>query len=52
VKWNENGDAYEPPISYVRIRKTSIISPLAPRPFSTALRTAIGEKVVRGKIRS
>jgi hypothetical protein len=52
VKWNKNGDAYEPSINFVRIWRTSIASPSAPRPFSTAVRMAIGERAVRGKIRS
>jgi hypothetical protein len=53
VKWNEdeNSDVYEPSISFVRIWRTSMTSPSVPRPFSTALRTAIEERAVREKIR-
>ena len=31
LKWNENGDAYEPPVRFMRI----VTSPSTPRPFST-----------------
>ena len=52
VKWNKNGEVYEPSVRFVKIRKASITSPSAPRPFSTALRIAIVERAIRGKIRS